>query len=161
MKIIGLFLPLLGLACAGTATPPSPSARIARPPAPVGEITFRYYQDLGQAAAFYEKLLGKAPDVTPAWVRLFPLSKSATIGLVNATDGSLRPADSKPVMVTLVVDGTAAVDAWFAHVNGLGIPIVQERKTTRLDEKRSIYAFIIHDTEGYAVEILSWTPTPR
>ena len=137
------------------------SAHAADAPAPpvTGQMTFLYYEDLPRAAAFYEKLLGIAPEPTPPWVRLYPLTATATLGLVNATGGTLRPSSDKSAMVTVVVDGAAAVDGWHARVKSLGIPIFQDQKVTRLDDRRSIYAFIFHDTEGYALEILSWMKT--
>jgi predicted enzyme related to lactoylglutathione lyase len=126
-----------------------------------GQMTFFYYNDLPRAAVFYERLLDIAPEKTPAWVRLFPLTATSTLGLVNATDGSLRPGSDKSAMVTVVVDGTAAVDSWHARVKSLGIPIFQEQKITKLDDQCSIYAFVFHDTEGYALEILTWMQTPK
>lgn len=126
-----------------------------------GQMTFFYYNDLPRAAAFYEKLLAIAPEPTPAWVRLYSLTATSTLGLVNATDGSLRPGGDKSAMVTIVVDGTAAVDSWHARVKSLGIPIFQDQKVTKLDDRRSIYAFIIHDPEGYALEILTWVQTAK
>lgn len=160
-RMTGLVLALGAAACA------QPMARAeSPPPAPgqpiVGQMTFLYYQDLPRAAAFYEKLLGRPPEDTPAWVRLFPLAGGATLGLVNAKDGTLRPAENKPVMVTLVVDGPAAVDAWYDRVRAQGIAIGEERKTTRLDDRRSIHAFMFKDPEGYTIEVLTWVATaPR
>jgi predicted enzyme related to lactoylglutathione lyase len=132
------------------------------PTAPIaGQMTFLYYNDLPRAAAFYEKLLGIAPEQTPPWVRLYPLTATATLGLVNATGGTLRPSSDKSAMVTVVVDGKAAVDSWHARVKSLGIAIFQDQKITKLDDQRSIYAFIFHDTEGYALEILTWVKTTK
>lgn len=166
MKTIGLALTLLGSACSmpAQAEPPHPPAAtpIAAPvPAPAvrGQMTFLYYNDLPRAAAFYERLLGHGPENTPAWVRLFQITPTATLGLVNAKEGTLRPSGNKPVMVTIVVDGEAAVDSWYDRVGSQGIAIAEERKTTRLDDTRSIHAFMFKDTEGYMVEILTWTAT--
>ena len=157
MKKIALTLALLGSICAT----PLVAAKPTRDMAVTGQMTFLYYKDLPAAAAFYEKLLGKAPEDTPAWVRLFKLTPTATLGLVNATGGALTPSDNKPVMVTVVVNGTKAVDRWHDRVQALGIPITSERKTTRLDDKRSIHAFIFNDPEGYAIEILTWTKSAK
>lgn len=153
MKKIALTLALLGSICAT----PLAASKPTRDMAVTGQMTFLYYHDLARAAAFYEKLLGKAPENTPDWVRLFKLTPTATLGLVNATGGALKPSDAKPVMVTVVVNGVKAVDLWYDRVRSLGIPIASERKTTRLDDKRSIHAFIFNDPEGYAIEILTWT----
>lgn len=152
MKRLFSALVLLALCC----TSPAIAHSRGETPAVAGQITFLYYKDLDRAARFYERLLGRAPERTPAWVRLFPLTRTATLGLVNATGGSLRPAAEKPVMVTVVVDGTRAVDRWYDRVRTQGIPIVEERKTTRLDDRRSIHAFMFNDTEGYRIEILTW-----
>ena len=127
----------------------------------IGQMTFFYYNDLPRAAAFYQRLLDVGPEKTPAWVRLFPLTATSTLGLVNATDGTLHPGTDKSAMATIVVDGVAAVDSWHARVKSLGIPIYQDQKVTKLDDQRSIYAFIFHDTEGYALEILTWMQTPK
>lgn len=150
----------LVLAALCSATPMTAQARDTAP-AVAGQITFLYYKDLPGAARFYERLLGKAPEATPDWVRLFRVTSTATIGLVDATGGALRPSEEKPVLVTIVVNGTAAVDRWYNRVRGQGIGIVQERKTTRLDARRSIHAFMFNDPEGYRIEILSWVRTPR
>jgi hypothetical protein len=140
----------------------SPASAVDDRLAPItGQMTFFYYNDLPRAAAFYEKLLAIAPELTPAWVRLYPLTATSTLGLVNATDGSLRSGGDKSAMVTIVVDGTATVDAWHARVMSLGIPIFQDQKVTKLDDQRSIYAFVFHDTEGYALEILTWVQTVK
>jgi catechol 2,3-dioxygenase-like lactoylglutathione lyase family enzyme len=132
-----------------------------RAPPIVGQMTFFYYNDLPRAAAFYERLLAIAPEPTPAWVRLYSLTATSTLGLVNATDGTLRPGGDKSAMVTIVVDGPGAVDSWHARVKSLGIPIFQDQKVTKLDDQRSIYAFVFHDPEGYALEILTWTKTEK
>jgi predicted enzyme related to lactoylglutathione lyase len=155
----GVFVMTLAsvLACGAT---PGLAAGAPMPPV-AGQMTFFYYNDLPRAAAFYERLLNIAPEKTPAWVRLFPLTATSTLGLVNATDGTLHPGNDKSAMVTVVVDGVAAVDSWHARVKSLGIPIYQNQKVTKLDDQRSIYAFIFHDTEGYALEILTWMQTPK
>jgi catechol 2,3-dioxygenase-like lactoylglutathione lyase family enzyme len=143
---------LLALCC----TPPAIVDARDETPKIAGQITFLYYKDIDRAAHFYERLLGSVSEKTPDWVRLFPLTPTATLGLVNATGGSLRPAAEKPVMVTVVVDGIHAVDQWYDRVRAQGIPIAEERKTTRLDDSRSIHAFMFNDTEGYRIEILTW-----
>ena len=140
---------------------PAATAADDRTPPVTGQMTFFYYNDLPRAAAFYERLLAIAPEPTPAWVRLYSLTPTSTLGLVNATDGTLRPRGDKSAMVTIVVDGAAAVDSWHAHVKSLGIPIFQDRKVTKLDDQRSIYSFIFRDPEGYALEFLTWTKTAQ
>jgi hypothetical protein len=131
-------------------------------PSPIaGQITFFYYKDLPRAAAFYKRLLAVAPEPTPSWVRLYPLTATSTLGLVNATGGALRPGSDKSAMATIVVDGRTAVDSWHARVRSLGISIFQEPKVVKLDERRSIYSFILHDPEGYALEILTWVRTAK
>lgn len=142
-------------------TTPTTAREKDRVPAIGGQITFLYYKDLPAAAQFYERLLGKAPELTPEWVRLFKLTPTSTIGLVNATGGALRPSEEKPVMVTIVVDGVSGVNRWYERVRAQGIRIAEERKTTRLDAKRSIHAFMFNDSEGYRIEILSWVRTPQ
>lgn len=160
MRKSGRVLAMAGIALLCCATPAMAREK-DRAPAVEGQITFLYYKDLPAAARFYERLLGKAPEPTPDWVRLFTLTPTSTVGLVDSTGGALRPSDEKPVMVTIVVDGVRGVDRWYDRVRAQGISIVEERKTTRLDAKRSIHAFMFNDPEGYRIEILSWVRTPR
>jgi len=140
---------------------PAATAADDRTPPVTGQMTFFYYNDLPRAAAFYERLLAIAPEPTPAWVRLYSLTPTSTLGLVNPTDGTLRPRGDKSAMVTIVVDDVDAVDSWHARVKSLGIPIFQDRKVTKLDDQRSIYSFIFRDPEGYALEFLTWTKTTK
>ncbi len=60
----------------------------------------------------------------------------------------LRRAAEKPVMVSIVVDGVGAVNKWYDRARTQAIPIAEERKTTRLDDKRSIRGFMFDDPEG-------------
>ena len=155
MRTLALAMMLgLGAGCAH-ANPAPPQAA----PALQGQITFLYYHDLPAAAAFYERLLGRSPEDTPDWVRLFPLTGGARLGLVNATGGALRPSDEKPVMVTLVVDGQAELDRWYERVQSLGIAIGREPRTMTLTERRSIRSFMFRDPEGYTIECLTFLET--
>lgn len=151
MRVFVLALLLWGMA---TVT-----ARAEQVPSPItGDITFFYYDDLPRAAEFYEKLLGSPPEDSLAWVQFFSLTKTAKLGLVDASHGSLRPSASKPVLLTLLVDGIPAVDSWYGRVQVQGIAITEERTTVRLDANKSFYAFMFKDPEGYLIEILSWVP---
>lgn len=159
LKRLEAIIAILALAWIQGVTPAI--AADDRPSPIAGQMTFFYYNDLPRAAAFYEKLLAVAPEPAPDWVRLYQLTATSTLGLVNATGGALRPGGDKSAMATIVVDGTAAVDSWHARVKSLGISIFQEPKLVKLDERRSIYSFIVHDPEGYALEFLAWTRTAK
>jgi len=68
-----------------------PAVMEERPPV-TGQVTFLYYEDLPAAERFYREVLGLSTSFELDWVKIFRLSSGSSVGLVNATKGSLRPA---------------------------------------------------------------------
>lgn len=114
---------------------------------PTRLITFLYYRNLPAAVAFYEETMGFTLAVDQGWSKIYHAAEGAYLGLVDETRGFHRANTIKPVLVTL---GVADVDAWYAHIQAQGVPILRPIRTSA---ELHIRAFVCEDPEGYAVEI--------
>jgi extradiol dioxygenase family protein len=121
--------------------------------APQGVITFFYYDDLNQAAAFYRERLGLRSLMVSDWCVIFELNPGARLGLVNATAGSQRPiaGRNKGAILSLQVDGVAACLERMKRCE-LAPPSAElvEGCCGRTRE------FKIADPEGYVIEFFEW-----
>lgn len=110
-------------------------------------IVFLYYRDLPRALAFYQDVLGLQLEVDQGWCKILRMTPTASVGLVDETRGSLKTAEDKPVMLTLVVED---VDAWYTKVKEAGADVI---RPPQLMEEISVYGFFLRDPEGYTLEI--------
>ncbi|NJO24471.1 MAG: hypothetical protein HC868_18100, partial [Sphingomonadales bacterium] len=85
-----------------------------------GQVTFLYFNDVEAAGRFYGETLGLAKTFDLGWVKIFSLSPTSSVGLVDGKSGAHRPAAEKPVMVSLVVDD---VEGWYEFLKGRGISL--------------------------------------
>ncbi len=125
------------------------------PPPVTGQVTFLYYEDLPAAERFYREVLGLSTSFELDWVKIFRLSSGSSVGLVNATKGSLRPAavdEEKPVMVSLVVD-KADVDRWHSYLKSKGVEVGAGPK---VGADGRVLAFAFKDPGGYTLEVFAW-----
>lgn len=116
------------------------------------QVTFLYYQNLEEAVRFYGEVLGLEKSFDLDWVKIFRLSPTSAVGLVNATKGSLRPSTDKPVMVSLVVP-LDAVDTWYAYLKERGVEVKQPPS---VGADGNVKAFGFKDPEGYSLEVFAW-----
>lgn len=124
-------------------------AAAALPPI-AGQVTFLYFNDIDAAARFYGGTLGLAKTFDLGWVRIFALSPTSSVGLVDGKSGAHRPAAEKPVMVSLVVDDA---DRWYAYLKGRGVEIKEPPSDgTRV----RVRAFGFSDPEGHTLEVFQW-----
>ena len=124
----------------------------AAPPPLTSQVTFLYFKDIDRAAAFYGDTLGLKKTHDLGWVRIFATSPTSSVGLVNATGGSLRPGDDKPVMVSMVVATPADVDRWHTYLVARGVTVTPPADSAKVN----VRALSLKDPEGYSLEIFAW-----
>ena len=131
-----------------------PALSQERPPV-TGQVTFLYYDDLPEAERFYREVLGLSTSFELDWVKIFSLSSGSSVGLVNATRGSLRPSGvgtDKPVMVSLVV-AREDVDRWHSYLKSKGVEVGEGPK---VGADGRVLAFAFKDPGGYNLEVFAW-----
>ena len=121
-----------------------------------GQVTFLYCNDIAKASGFYFKLLGKKPSLDFDWVKIYPVTETFSVGLVDAVHGALRPAASKPVMLSFVVQNPKQVDEWIARVKALGAESSYSANWQDLKNGQRVYSLSFKDSEGYSLEIFCW-----
>ncbi len=128
-----------------------PALAQTRPTPPIAsQVTFLYFEDLERATRFYGTTLGLQATLDLDWVKIFQLSPTSAVGLVDAENGVHRPSASKPVMLSLVVDD---VDAWYAFLRERGVEIPTPPRDSA---KVHVRSFGFRDPEGYTLEVFSW-----
>ena len=130
---------------------------LSEPQAPriASQVTFLYFNELDKAAAFYAKNVGLRLTFDGGWVKIFEISPSSSVGLVDATHGAHRPATEKPVMVSMVMSTPAEVDRWYAQLKSQGVQIPKPPVNS---DKVAVRAFEFKDPEGHSLEVFAWLP---
>ncbi|MBM3809517.1 MAG: VOC family protein [Acidimicrobiia bacterium] len=127
-----------------------------RPPqAMQANITWLYYKDLPAAMRFYEDMLGLLLVVDQGWAKVYQVSGSGFVGLVDETRGMHRASDTKPVAVAFV---TEQVDAWHAWLVSKGVKMRSELRDSKSLPIRGFTAF---DPEGYTLEFETFRDHPQ
>lgn len=123
-----------------------------RPPI-AAQVTFLYFNDLEKASDFYGKTLGLRATYDASWVKIYTLSPTSSLGLVDAIHGTHRPSNVKPLMISLVVDSSEQVDEWFSYLKAQGVQIP---KSPTNSTSAPVRAFEFSDTEGHSLEVFTW-----
>lgn len=110
-------------------------------------ITFFYVRDLERETSFYKDILGFPLVLDQGWIKYFALNDRAQLGLVDASRGSIKASDDKPVLLSFVVDDP---DYFFRRLKESGYEKPVPQPVTR--EDIGIRAFIFEDPEGYKLE---------
>ncbi len=112
-----------------------------------GIITFFYYKDLARAAEFYDEVMGFQLVQDQKWAKIFKVRENAYMGCVDGNKGYHKADPTKPVMLTVIVDDP---DAWYRHLKENGVETLNEPHD---DDELGLRIFLLHDPEGYVIEI--------
>ena len=135
----------------------STMAAAAEHPPVAGQVTFLYFNDLDKANHFYGEVLGLESAFDLHWVKIYRLSPTSSVGLVNASGGAHRPSGDKPVMVSMVVE-EKDVDAWWDYLKSKGIDVDDG---PRIGADGHVKEFGFKDPEGYTLEVFAWLDNPK
>ena len=122
-------------------------------------ITFFYYDDVEAAAPFYERILGFEMTMNQDWVKIFRITPTSSIGLVQQGHGFHNVSEDKPAMLSIV---TGNIDAWYEYLVDSGVEIRKELLDNRSKLNPTdapVRGFVVKDPGGYTVEFFSWQNT--
>ncbi len=120
-------------------------------PSIAGGVPFFYYNDLNEAADWYENKLGLNKVTQEDWVVIFELTDTSYVGLVNATGGTLQPTENKGALLSIE---TAELEAWYEKLKDVeGINMIHGIEGS---EDGWIEEFRMIDPGGYVVEFFRW-----
>lgn len=146
----------LGLALTGGAvaaqgrTPTRPDSLLLE-----ANITFLYYRDVPRAQRFYEEILGLRLTVDQGYAKIYRVSRTSYVGLVDEAQGLHRASEAKPVTLSFV---TRDVDAWYRYLRSRGVPMVHELANGTRQPTRG---FVARDPEGYYLEFEDFRVDPQ
>ena len=112
-----------------------------------GLLTFFYYKDMVMAGEFYEKIMGFELVQDQKWAKIFKVADNAFMGCVDGNIGYHKHDPTKPVMLTVIVDDP---DAWYEHFMKNGVETLNKPHD---DVELNMRIFLLHDPEGYVIEI--------
>ncbi len=111
-----------------------------------------YYKDLAVVVPFYEKTLGLTKTFDETWVKIFQLTPSSSIGLVQEGETSFHRAQADNAVMLSIV--TEDVDAWYQRLKQTeGIVFLKEIYNNK---NVPIRAFLVEDPGGYSIEFFQW-----
>jgi len=109
-------------------------------------VLWLYYNDIPSMQRFWEDLLDVNLMVDQGWAKVYPVSRTGYVGLVDGTRGLHQATEQKGVTVSFI---TADVDGWLTHVRAQGVEL---RTPDVLDEAGRVRVFVGYDPEGYFLE---------
>ncbi|HUS78623.1 MAG TPA: VOC family protein [Patescibacteria group bacterium] len=119
-----------------------------------GLITFTYYKDLNKAAKFYSEVMGFEQVIDVDFAKVYRVTGSSHIGIVDGNRGSIKPTEDKPLMISVVVDD---IEAWHERLKEHGVDIFQPPQDASYLEMKTL---LFRDPEGYILEILEFLKKP-
>lgn len=117
-------------------------------------ITWLYYKDIVAMQEFFEEVLGLEFIVDQGWTKIYQVSKSGFIGLVDEKKGMHAFTQEKAVNVSFILDD---LEAWFDYAKKNK---VFELRSNELEvgPEMKYKAFVGFDPEGYYLEFDKFYP---
>ena len=109
-------------------------------------VVWFYYKDMPAIQAFYEEVMGFDLIVDQGWTKIYRISPSGYMGLVDETRGMHNFTEKKAVTMSFWTD---RIDDWYTYVSGSGSFEMRSEKVEETDRYR---AFVAYDPEGYFLE---------
>ena len=128
-----------------------------RPPALTvqANIVFLYYRDVPAAQRFYEDIIGLTLTVDQGFSKIYQVSPTSFIGLVDESQGLHRASEAKAVTVSFV---TEQIDEWYAYLQSKGVKV---RGPIGNATRHPTRGFVAYDPEGYYLEFERFLDHPQ
>lgn len=112
-----------------------------------GAVTLLYYEDMQEAERFYEEKIGFREIVDQGWAKVYQVSNTGYIGLVDGRRGMHSFTELKGTSVSFLVED---LEGWYSYVEGhQPFPLVQEMYKGKEDRYK---AFVGQDPGKYFLE---------
>jgi hypothetical protein len=120
----------------------------------VATNAFYYYDDVEAAWSFYRDTLGLETVIDYGFAKILRLADASYLTLVDAAEGMHSADEPKIVTLHLVTD---QLGRWHTHFLRAGKQIEYGGAGVQDGVPNS---FVIHDTGGYALRFIRYTPNP-
>jgi len=111
-------------------------------------VTWLYYKDLAGTQKFYEDILGLKMIVDQGWTKIYHVSSSGFIGLVDEKRGMHSFTEQKGVTVSFIID---EIEDWYEYAQKYQ-PFELRSKKLETGSDNKYKAFVGYDPEGYYME---------
>lgn len=119
-----------------------------------GAVTWTYYQDMLEAEKFYEEIMGLRLIVDQGWAKVYQVSETGYIGLVDERRGMHTFSKSKAVNVSFLLGD---VSGWFDYVKkSNSFPLRQD--SLEVGPEGKYKGFVGFDPGGYYLEFDQFFP---
>jgi lactoylglutathione lyase len=124
-------------------------------PAVQANLVFLYYRDLAAAQRFYEDVIGLTLCVDQGFCKIYRVTPTSFVGLVDEARGMHRASDPKPVTLSFITDD---LDAWYARLIERGVAMHHPLARSGRHPTRN---FVAIDPEGYFLEFETFLDDPE
>ncbi len=121
----------------------------------LGNLVFFYYPDLDEAERFYAGILGLEKVLDYGFAKIYRISQTTFIGLVDETKGMHDPSEPKTVTLSFV---TREIDEWYSYLHDQG---VQMHRPLEGSSQLPIRGFVAYDPAGYFLEFERFLEHPQ
>ncbi len=111
-------------------------------------VTWLYYKNIWDVQPFYENVLGLELIADQGWTKIYQLTPTAFIGLVDERRGMHAFTEEKAVTLSFLVDD---LDGWFDYAR-THRPLELRGDSLKTGPERKYRAFVGYDPGGYFLE---------
>ena len=129
----------------------SPSDKNKKVPQGLGfhsSITWLYYKDILSMQRFYEEVLGLEIVADQGWTKIYKVTNTGYVGLVDERRGMHQFTEDKGVTVSFILDD---LESWFDYVSEHQ-PFELRSTEMGIEPENRYQAFVGYDPEGYYLE---------
>jgi hypothetical protein len=120
-------------------------------------ILMLYYKDISLVVPFYEETLGLARTYNDDWVKIYQITPTSSVALVQEGEGSFHRAQADNAVMLSIV--TEQVDDWYRRLKrDEGIKFLKDIYN---NEHAPIRAFLVEDPGGYSIEFFQWLESEK
>ena len=118
-------------------------------------LVFFYYKDIPAAQEFYENVLGLELVVEQEFTKIYQVSPTSFVGLVDEKRGLHRASESKAVTLSFI---TEQIDEWYQYLLRKGVKMHRPLHDATAHPTRG---FVACDPEGYFLEFERFLEHPE